>query len=354
MSLKINKLVRKHKNRRSLYLDYVFEGKRIQEYTNLFYLVGNDNITKAHNKNVDILFEKRKAEKFQQLFEGSNNYIPSERRKADFFKYVKNYQEENPTEDRKLKSCLKHLHFYCKGSLIFSEIDNSFINGFKKHLEQRLKGETPKGYFKAFNRILIKATKEKYLLENPASEIRITVNKTEEKEVLSLDEIEILKAYPCSNRIVKKAFLFACYTGLRFCDIEKLKWSNIHHKDGILILDFIQSKTKKKLSIPLNQSASAQLPVKGNTEQIFVLPSANGTNKLLKTWVKNAGIDKSITRHCGRHSFGTNINSLTNDIYTTSKLMGHSSLNMTLLYARPIDEKLLAASTAIDKAILKH
>jgi integrase len=87
------------------------------------------------------------------------------------------------------------------------------------------------------------------------------------------------------------------------------------------------------ISIPLNDTAIKLLGEAGKPkDKVFDLPTANGANKTLKAWVKRAGLDKKMTWHNLRHSYGTNLILNDVDVVTASKLLGHQSLAQTNRY----------------------
>ncbi len=145
----------------------------------------------------------------------------------------------------------------------------------------------------------------------------------------------------------KRAFLFTCFTGLRVSDIKRLTWENI--QSGYL--DFRQQKTKGIERIKLSKSALEIIESqKGERTapagKVFDIISAYSTNDHIRQWARDAGINKNITWHCGRHTFATLCLSAGNDIYTVSKLLGHKDVKVTQIYARLIDTK---KDEAIDK-----
>ncbi|NOZ46966.1 MAG: tyrosine-type recombinase/integrase [Chlorobi bacterium] len=70
-------------------------------------------------------------------------------------------------------------------------------------------------------------------------------------------------------------------------------------------------------------------------------------NLKLQLWVMKAGISKTITFHCGRHTYATLQLTFGTDIYTVSKLLGHKELKTTQVYAKIINQKKVDAANAI-------
>ena len=100
-------------------------------------------------------------------------------------------------------------------------------------------------------------------------------------------------------------------------------------------------KTHKKVTVPLSNEALQWLPKDTKPgEPYFKLPKSKTAISInIEKWCKNAGIDKKITFHCSRHTFGTTMITLGADLYTTSKLMGHSDVSTTAIYAKIVDQK---------------
>lgn len=71
---------------------------------------------------------------------------------------------------------------------------------------------------------------------------------------------------------------------------------------------------------------------------------------MLKVWAKDAGVTKHISFHTSRHSFATMMLTLGADLYTTSKLLGHSNVKTTQIYAKIVDSKKVEAVNLLDKA----
>ena len=166
------------------------------------------------------------------------------------------------------------------------------------------------------------------------------------REFLTIEEVKQLMATPCRYDIVKRAFLFSCFTGLRYSDIKSLLWSEIRKAaDGrTLFLEHPQVKTRKIVTVPLSEEALKWMPKQQkDKEHVFHQMQITSTTVevILGEWMKEAGIEKHITYHCSRHTAATMLLTRGADLYTVSKILGHSSIKMTEVYAKIVDKKKL-------------
>jgi integrase/recombinase XerD len=333
---------RKGKRGESLWLDYRLNGNRQQERTGLVLLYGKDTKTKQLNKDTLIRLDHLILEKQIQLRDGIITPSSVKRQRTDFFAFFEEYMELNPSRERRNISTLKKLRtFWGQPKLPVTEVTEKFLKLFKIYLEERLTGETPYDYFKALKKVIKQATKEGLFQRSPAEDVTVRRLSGEAKNALAIEELQILYDTPCSNEMVGRAFIFSCYTGLRYGDIIKLCWRNI--TDGH-ILKIIQSKTQYPVHTPLNEIAKAMVGQRKDDETlIFPLPTSAGTNKCLASWVTRAGIAKKITYHSARHTFGTLLHSNGIDILTTSHALGHRTLSETSRYVRVADKTINTA-----------
>ncbi|MRY74510.1 tyrosine-type recombinase/integrase, partial [Parabacteroides distasonis] len=142
--------------------------------------------------------------------------------------------------------------------------------------------------------------------------------------------------------IVKCAYLFSCFCGLRISDIIKLKWNDVFVDRGQYRLAVSMKKTKEPIYLPLSPEALKWMPERGgksSEDNVFDLPSANTIRMQLKPWAKAAGISKRFSYHTSRHTFATMMLTLGADLYTVSKLLGHADVKMTQVYAKIINKK---------------
>ena len=166
--------------------------------------------------------------------------------------------------------------------------------------------------------------------------------KEHKREYLTVEEIKRLIITPCHREDIKGAFLFSCFSGLRIYDIINLRWKDIVKTVTHWQVEIVQYKTGVELFLPLNMNARKWLPEKPEdaTAEDKVFPRLTRYyGQTLGTWIKNAGITKDITFHAGRHSYATLCLTAGIDIYTTSQLLGHTTIRHTQRYARIINTK---------------
>jgi integrase len=172
------------------------------------------------------------------------------------------------------------------------------------------------------------------------------------REYLTADEVRQLVKTECIKPTVKQAFLFSCLSGLRFSDIKALKWGDIQTDNGGKhIIRYTQQKTRKDEYLQLSDEAMKFLPDRntaGDSDMIFILPTNGFTNQALQSWVLAAGIKKRVTFHVGRHTNATLLLSLGVPIETVSKLLGHSAIKTTQIYAKVIDRNKREAVSRLD------
>ena len=172
------------------------------------------------------------------------------------------------------------------------------------------------------------------------------------KEYLTIEELKALMATDSYRPEVKQAFIFACFTGLRLSDMYKLAPIHIFKTpDGKgEYIDMEMQKTEKPVIIPLSEEAKRWLPKpKGITTPFFDIPTTQTViGRALRKWAEAAGVEKHISFHCSRHTFGTMMLTLGADLFTTSKLMGHTNIQTTEIYAKIVDKKKEEAINLID------
>ena len=330
----------KIKNERDyLFLDlYVFEKPKTKD-------------EKEHNKHILSIAEKKKLEIELEIAHGKYGITNIQKNKINFVQYFR-----EKTEDRVLTknnygnwlSAFKHLHKFTNGFVAINDVDDNFCERFKKYLEltarksnnKKLSSSSCASYYLKLKACLNHAVKERIILANPSFGIPIPTIIESERNYLTLEEIKALVKTECRYDFLKNAFIFSCLTGLRWSDVNNLTWGQIQKENDDFRITFHQQKTKglEYLDIP-NHSIQFLGELKLSTnEKIFIgLKYSSYINVALSQWVLKAGITKSITFHCARHTYAVLQLSLGTDIYTLSKLLGHKHLKTTQIYAKVMD-----------------
>ena len=227
------------------------------------------------------------------------------------------------------------------------QITKDKVVAFTEYLQRRFKGEGAHTLFARFKKVIKAAVEADIILKNPCNGVIIKIdNGALKKDILSQEEIDTLwnTHYEGESQEIRKGFMFCLYSGMRFCDVVELKYSNIDYSNRLI--KYEQAKTKGHSSashvvLPLSDPLLKLVgqPGEGQTRDsiIFNLPTHNMCLKALRHWTKRAGIEKHITWHCARHSFAVNVLNNGANIKTVSSLLGHSGLKHTEKYTRAID-----------------
>lgn len=167
-----------------------------------------------------------------------------------------------------------------------------------------------------------------------------------ERGFLSIDELNRIRSINLNQSLskIRDIFIFCCYTGLSFSDVQSLKKNNIKiENDGFKWINIKRKKTNNICMIPLLDYAEQILNKydRNNNQFIFHKISNQKVNLYLKKIVKLADIEKNITFHMARHTFATTITLNNNvSIETVSKMLGHSNIKTTQIYAKVLKSKI--------------
>jgi len=146
---------------------------------------------------------------------------------------------------------------------------------------------------------------------------------------------------------VRDIFIFSCYTGYAYADVEKFSPNDIATgMDGLKWIYTDRAKNDSKSNVPLLPQALAIIEKYKSHPDVVIkgklLPVISNikTNAYLKEIADVCGIRKNLTFHMARHTFATTV-TLTNGvpIETVSAMLGHASLKTTQIYAKVIENK---------------
>lgn len=344
---------------KSIYLDMYMNGKRKYEFLKLYIIPEYNKSDRVRNSETLKLANAIKAQRIIELQNQSHGFKinkTSHIRLTDYIQSVAEKKSENEVRKTVLHAVVYHLRRYNPNDIQLSRIDKDYILGFLDYLKTAKQTHTKKEkllhvntqvyYYKMLRYCLNYAVSEELISANPMNKIKNEEKPHKhrtEREYLTIDELRKLAQTPFYNGLLKKAFLFSCFCGLRHSDIIALTWGDIEmDDDGNARLYIIQKKTKEAISLPLSQEAIKQLPKREDAKEddiIFKkLITLGRTNEILPKWAEQAGIKKHITFHTARHTHATMLLTLGVDLYTVSKLLGHTNIQTTQIYAKLVDE----------------
>jgi len=352
------------KGRKSLYLDFYpailnpDTGKRTRRQFLKMYILEKPRgpIEKQHNKETLALAQSVRA-KYVLDLQAESFGLTSDRKKnkdfLDYFYKMTLLKYDSLGNYGNWKACYELLLEFRPDGMTFGELDVESINQFRAFIlaKTKLKTNTKASYFNKFLAAIKQAYKENIIPDNLAKHVDRIKEEETHREFLLIDEIQKLAKANCESPVHKSAFLFSVFTGLRFSDIQNLKWKDIKgNKEEGYYIRFRQQKTKGLEKIDLGKPALKIIgPLQKGANHVFEgLEYSAWHNKKITKWVLDAGIDKKITFHCARHTFATLQLSEGTDIYTLSKLLGHKELKTTEVYANLVDSKKTEAIHKLD------
>ena len=354
---------------RSLYLDIYVNGKRSYEFLKLYLIPETNPQAKVQNENT---MRAANTIKLNRILEITNNKAglknTSIRAKIllkDWMETFRQAQEQKGVKDQKLIHNTVHALTAYNINVAMRDVNRDYIIGLTNFLRndyrsprgKKLKDYSIINYLGCLRNALNMAVREDVIADNPIMKLSAQdkVKAPEsQREYLTVEEVQQLEATDSPYPHIKQAFLFACYTGLRCSDVRSITWGKIVKDGEKYRLHTVMFKTKRPFYIPLSKKAMQWMPERGDkTDEDLIfenIPVQVNTKLYLQPWLDKAGITKPITFHCSRHTFGTMMLTLGADIYTTSKLMGHTKVEVTQIYAKIINKKKDDAVSLIDQA----
>lgn len=170
-----------------------------------------------------------------------------------------------------------------------------------------------------------------------------------EKELNTLTELYTSGALPDNEQDVLRFFLFMTFTAMHISDaralqIEQIKGGEIHYR---------RIKTHTRVNMPLSKPAAQLVECyrdgRGRGNLFRDLPTDQAFNRVIKRVCKRVGIDKPVSAKAARHTFATlYYKKNSGDLGTLSKLLGHTSITTTMIYAHIMKDSRVAGVSAFD------
>lgn len=271
--------------------------------------------------------------------EGYKSKIGLDIAKTTFYKYqrIQRYISEFLATERRLKN------------IPVSRVDLDFLNSFYTYLRKTKKNcqNSSVSLLHCLKSILHEPVKKGIIRVNPFNDFKF--NRVDvPRDYLTMEEIKALQNLEGLSEAMERnrdIFLFACYTGLAYIDIYGLKSHHIiEDPDGSKHIEKYREKSKIMSYIPLLPQAEAILkkysPTGNCRDFRWKVLSNQKMNVSLKDLAKRANIKKALFMHLARHTFATTI-TLSNGvpIESVGKMLGHSTLKHTMIYAKVVASK---------------
>jgi site-specific recombinase XerD len=328
------------KNKGHLYLDIYIHGKRRRELLEGLTLIGD----KTTDKETMRLAEIARAVRAQKVFSEEWGLVDTAAGKQPLYTYI-------DVKTKMQKSTLNYVKKFKGGFTPIAQIDEKWIEDFQNFLiSNNLAAGTVNVYSSIVRTALSRAVRDKIILSNPSKNVKRIKVPRSNRVWLNEAELRLLIDTPIDDK-VKRAFIFGCFTGLRISDLNSLTWGEIERSPLQIVKQ--QKKTKESVCIPISETAWEIIndkTIHDHHERVFpLLNEKTKYNRKLIQWAEKAGIDKRIGWHTARHTFAVMTLEAGADLYTVSKLLGHTDISTTQIYAKVTDKLKHAAVEALPK-----
>jgi len=237
--------------------------------------------------------------------------------------------------------------YYQVSDISLKEVNHMFLHNFEIYLMTicKCKENTTAKFLQRFRTIIIMAKNNGWIHVDPFANYKIRFKKTD-RGYLTQEEVDIIMQKEfATERLerVRDIFIFSCLTGLAYIDVKNLRTNNIRTSfDGGLWVMGKREKTGVSYNVPLLdipkriiEKYSGKLP----DNKVLPVMSNQKMNEYLKEIGTICGIDKGLSYHLARHTFATLTLTKGVSIESVSKMLGHTNIKTTQIYARITDVK---------------
>lgn len=321
-----------------------------------FYIYTNptEKFQQEYNRSMLQKAELVKCRRTESIINEEFGFLDRSKGQESFLDYFKMRMNES-TNKANWKAAYKHFKSYAGGECRFCDLSVAYCQKFLDYMlsdkckrnDKLMMSTTANNHFVKLKAALRMAYEDGHIKENIAKKLVKAKGHGNKRQYLTKEELFALSKAECKSDVLRRAGLFSCLTGLRLSDCILLSWENIKKSsDGGWVLDITTKKTKTNAILPISDEALA-LCGERREGQVFKRLTPNLVAAYLKDWIEAAGITKHITFHCFRHTFATLQLAGGTDIYTVSKLLTHSNLATTQVYAEVVSELKRDASERI-------
>ena len=354
---------------KSIYLDIYHKGRRSYEFLKMYLLPETSEAVKQQNAAILRAANTIKSQRVIMLANNEaglkNTSVHAKMLLLDWMDtYYQSCEKRGRKGNHQIQNAIKIFKTYRPKTRI-GQVDREFCLSLKEHLcngyrtksGATLSDYSVINYMAVLRAALNEAVRADIIPDNPLMKLSVAEKvkaPVSQREYLSIDEVQRLIDTDCKHGIVKSAFLFSCNCGLRLSDVKKLRWGEIQTDGDKWRANIIMFKTQTPLYLPLSKNARRWMPERESDdadELVFKgMLSDHYGNRVLRKWMKEAGIAKHVSYHVSRHTFATMMLTLGADLYTVSKLLGHTKIETTQIYGKIINQKKEDAISMLDSA----
>lgn len=366
---------------RSLYLEYYETGFRKKEYLGIFLAPENSAKARKHNKEALLKAQEIKAQRIlcpPDLHSTDGKKQRNSTLKLTWLEWCDEYirWSEDCGNSRKMlqhkgvvrKRIASYLENRGKKGILLKDVDREVVSGLFDFMRNEYRNprqiKTDGGKLADYTLLLFeetvkaifnKALRSDLIASNPIHDLTKGERfhaPDKHREFLTPEELTrflSVETATGNERQVQLAFGLSSMTGLRLGDMQHLRWSDIKDIDGTPTICITQRKTKRVVSIPLNDLAQSLLPLRDESNPdalvYHLVKKSDNISKYVRRIKDKAGIEKDFTYHSSRHTTATLAITAGADISAVKEMLGHGSVTSTEVYAKvSLDKKIQAVS----------
>ena len=366
---------------RSLYLEYYETGFRKKEYLGIFLAPENSAKARKHNKEALLKAQEIKAQRIlcpPDLHSTDGKKQRNSTLKLTWLEWCDEYirWSEDCGNSRKMlqhkgvvrKRIASYLENRGKKGILLKDVDREVVSGLFDFMRNEYRNprqiKTDGGKLADYTLLLFeetvkaifnKAVRSDLIASNPIHDLTKGERfhaPDKHREFLTPEELTRflnVETATGNERQVQLAFGLSSMTGLRLGDMQHLRWSDIKDIDGTPTICISQRKTKRVVSIPLNDLAQSLLPPRDESNPdalvYHLVKKSDNISKYVRRIKDKAGIEKDFTYHSSRHTTATLAITAGADISAVKEMLGHGSVTSTEVYAKvSLDKKIQAVS----------
>ena len=366
---------------RSLYLEYYETGFRKKEYLGIFLAPENSAKARKHNKEALLKAQEIKAQRIlcpPDLHSTDGKKQRNSTLKLTWLEWCDEYirLSEDCGNSRKMlqhkgvvrKRIALYLENRGKKGILLKDVDREVVSGLFDFMRNEYRNprqiKTDGGKLADYTLLLFeetvkaifnKAVRSDLIASNPIHDLTKGERfhaPDKHREFLTPEELTRflnVETATGNERQVQLAFGLSSMTGLRLGDMQHLRWSDIKDIDGTPTICISQRKTKRVVSIPLNDLAQSLLPPRDESNPdalvYHLVKKSDNISKYVRRIKDKAGIEKDFTYHSSRHTTATLAITAGADISAVKEMLGHGSVTSTEVYAKvSLDKKIQAVN----------